>query len=142
MWEIPHNLVIYSFNDQANIVTYVVKLLMLNWVLSLFNLSFKIAAKKLSPLLHLIPPLSKISQHKYTTYFCILSLSCLTYSHHTTLCQRRGLEAYTYLNAIGSCFQQGLSSIPKSKVHVNIGTVIQNLEMGVTKIWIHLFHMA
>lgn len=142
MWEIPHNLVIYSFNDQANIVTYVVKLLMLNWVWSLFNLSFKMAAKSYPPIASDSSSVQNLSPQVHNILLHPKSFLPNLLTHHTTLCQRRGFEAYTYLNATGSCFQQGLSSIPKTKVHLNIGTVIQNLEIGVTKTWIHLVCIA
>ena len=32
-----------------------------------------------------------------------------------------------YLNTIGSCFQHSVSSVPKTKVHLNLGILIQDI---------------
>lgn len=139
MWAIPSNLEpSYNFNEQANTVTHVVKLLILNWVQSLFKLSFQVASKRLCLLLHLIPTLSKISQ--VLTHNILLHRKSFLLTHwHTILHNaKEGVRSIFLPNATGSCFQQGLSSVPNTKVHLNLGRVIQNIEGGVTQTCIQL----
>ena len=45
----------------------------------------------------------------------------------------KGVKSILLPNATGFVFNRVLSSVPKTKAHLNLGRVIQNIEVGVTK---------